>query len=185
MKKWQKWLFVLIGLVYLFGIAIMTWPKVDEKVINLIKNYFSAVTVELENVVYLTGISLLIITAFGILIILVIPVEKKNLRIINSKQGKVYLSNQGINNFIKTQLSGEGFTNIKVNLKSTKRRQMFYISADALYKQYVIKNLSTLTSDLTTNLEELLSGVNHKNIKVRFRINKQSGKNNTKSTRVV
>lgn len=185
MKKWQKFLLSLLGIGYLVGLTFMLWPHIVVTCLNFFKQMNFDLGLKSHDLIQYYGITLLIITAIIFLIILFLPNQKQDVILSKSKHGQLALTNSGIVNFIKIQLSGAGLSNVKVSIKNTKHKKQFYVVADAAYKDHVVKELPQLEQTLITKLTGLLEGIDNSAVKVDLKINQASGNKKKASTRVV
>ncbi|WP_220739721.1 alkaline shock response membrane anchor protein AmaP [Leuconostoc miyukkimchii] len=184
MQKSQKIVLSMISLGYLFGLCLLIWPRIIVAIFMFLQRFNINVTIKSEIFIYYYGIALLVVTAFILLLILLRPTQLPDILLKQSKEGKLALSNYGIKQFIKTQLSGEDLSNIQVKIKNTRRKREFYISADAVYQRATVADLPRITKNLTTKLTDLLAGVSDIPIKVDIQVNQQSNARR-KVTRVI
>lgn len=184
MKKWQKALLSLLSIGYLIGLAIMLWPRVILTIMALLKRININITISSQTIVDYYGMTLIAITIIILLVILLIPSQKPDIQLSQTKRGRLALSNDGISHFIQTQLSGGGLSNIKVKIKNTRHQRRFHIVADSIYQQYAITELPRLTNTLTDKIADLLAGVNTVPIKVDIKVN-QATSGKRKVTRVI
>lgn len=133
---------------------------------------------------YYYGIVLLSLSVIALLIVLLIPNQLPDILLEKTKTGRLALSNYGVKQFIRTQLSGEGLSNIQVKLKNTRRQKKFYIVADVAYKRSVVKELPRISNQLTNDLTNLL-GDHNTRVKMSVKVNQKSTKNNHLAPRVV
>ena len=184
MKKWQKAVLSLVTISYLIGLLLILWPRIVDLLISILERFNLDVMTDSQTIIRNYGIGLLILTVVILFVILFTPGQRTNIPISRTKQGRLALSNAGISHFIRTQLSGEGLSNIKVTVKNTRRHNKFYIVADSVYRSYTIEELPRITNTLTMKLTDLLAGVDRAPIKVDMQIN-QATKGNRKTTRVI
>lgn len=185
MKKWQKCVLVVSSLFYLIGLTFLIWPSILDKLYRLLdKINLNVKHFDTQSIIYYYALSLLILTLVIILIILFFPTQRPDVLLVNSKNGRLALSNDGVTSFVKTQLSGEGLSNIKVTFKNTKRGKKFLIVADTAYKKHKINELPRIERVLIDKLTTLLSGVDDTSIKINIQINQLPGSKN-KVSRVV
>ncbi|GMA69061.1 hypothetical protein GCM10025879_03070 [Leuconostoc litchii] len=184
MKKSKKILLIIFNLGYLVGISLLIWPDILSEVAGLLERFGVHVDFQSNIFVYYYGIVLLVLTALALLFVLVWPIQLPDVPLKQTKDGRLALSNYGISQFIKTQLSGKDLSNIKVTLKNTRRQRKFYIVADSVYKQATVEELPNISYNLTKSLNELLAGVNRLPIKVDIKVNQKSS-SKRKVTRVI
>ena len=83
---------------------------------------------------YYYGIVLLSLSVIALLIVLLIPNQLPDILLEKTKTGRLVLSNYGVKQFIRTQLSGEGLSNIQVKLKNTRRQKNSILSLTRLIR---------------------------------------------------
>ena len=184
MKKSQKFVLSIFSLGYLVGLCLLIWPKIIDEVFKFLAEFNIHLDFKSDLFIYYYGLVLLALTVLVFLLILIWPVELPDILLKQTKEGRLALSNHGINQFIQTKLSGEDLSNIKVRLKNTRRQRKFYIVADSVYKQATIKELPRISYDLTKSLNDLLAGINRIPIKVDIKVNQKSN-SKRKVTRVI
>ena len=179
MKRLYKVLLVIILLIYLISISTIIWPDIITKILSFLDhiNLHSSLSEQMllrYNELFILGLTSVI----------ALPRQRKSILLINSGKGTLSLGNEGISSFIKTQLSGEGLSNIQVNIKNTKHIKRFNVTADSEYKKSIISDLPRVEKNLTDSLRNLLSGVDKSPIRVNIKVN-QSNKRNNKASRVI
>lgn len=184
MKRLYKVLLVIILLIYLISISTIIWPDIITKILSFLDyiNLHSSLSEQMllrYNELFILGL-----TSVILIVVIALPRQRKSILLINSGKGTLSLGNEGINNFIKTQLSGEGLSNIQVNIKNTKHIKRFNVTADSEYKKSIISDLPRVEKNLTDSLRNLLSGVDKSPIRVNIKVN-QSNKRNNKASRVI
>lgn len=184
MNKWHKWLLVIILVIYLISISTIIWPDILTKLLELL-DYIN-LHISLRETTLLRYISLSIITLTSVILIFVIalPTQQQSVVLIKSAHGRLSLGNEGISSFIKTNLSGQGLSNIRVKIKNTKYTKRFDITADSEYKKPIVSDLPRIEKNLTESLSNLLSGVNESPIQLNIKIN-QANKHKHQASRVV
>lgn len=187
MKKWQKSFLGLLCLIYIFVLSMTIWPQSITVTNDFIAKINNSNPINQHEFLNIAQISLLALTVLVLVIVVLIPAQKKGILLEKNKQGLLSLSNEGVISFITTRLSGYSMSNIKVNFKNTKKINRFDITADSLYKNHVIKQLPEIKHTLTKEIQELLSGVDDKKIKLNIKVNQKqsSSSHKKKSTRVV
>lgn len=187
MKKWQKSFLGLLCLIYIFVLSMTIWPQSITVTNDFIAKINDSNPINQREFLNIAQISLLALTVLVLVIVVLIPAQKKGILLEKNKQGLLSLSNEGVISFITTRLSGYSMSNIKVNFKNTKKINRFDITADSLYKNHVIKQLPEIKHTLTSEIQELLSGVDDKKIKLNIKVNQKqsSSSHKKKSTRVV
>lgn len=187
MKKWQKSFLGLLCLIYIFVLSMTIWPQSITVTNDFIAKINDSNPINQHEFLSIAQISLLALTVLVLVIVVLIPAQKKGILLEKNKQGLLSLSNEGVISFITTRLSGYSMSNIKVNFKNTKKINRFDITADSLYKNHVIKQLPEIKHTLTSEIQELLSGVDDKKIKLNIKVNQKqsSSSHKKKSTRVV
>lgn len=187
MKKWQKSFLGLLCLIYIFVLSMTIWPQSITVTNDFIAKINDSNPINQHEFLNIAQISLLALTVLVLVIVVLIPAQKKGILLEKNKQGLLSLSNEGVISFITTRLSGYSMSNIKVNFKNTKKTNRFDITADSLYKNHVIKQLLEIKHTLTSEIQELLSGVDDKKIKLNIKVNQKqsSSSHKKKSTRVV
>ena len=184
MKKSQKIVLSIFSLGYLVGLCLLIWPKIVDEVFKFLAEFNIHLDFKSDLFIYYYGLVLLALTVLVFLLILIWPVELPDILLKQTKEGRLALSNHGINQFIQTKLSGEDLSNIKVRLKNTRRQRKFYIVADSVYKQATVEELPRISYDLTKSLSDLLAGINRIPIKVDIKVNQKSN-SKRKVTRVI
>ncbi|MGR8809924.1 alkaline shock response membrane anchor protein AmaP [Leuconostoc citreum] len=187
MKKWQKFFLGLLILVYIFVLSISIWPEAITVIYCLFSKIFGSSHINQHDFLSVAQIGLLVVTVLILLIVLLIPTQKKGILLEKNKKGILSLSNEGVISFVNTRLSGHGLSNIKVNFKNTKRLNSFDITADSLYKNHVVTQLPQIKQSLISEIKELLSGIDDKKIKLNIKVHQQrsSSAHKKKATRVV
>lgn len=184
MKKWQKISLSFLTIIYLIGLSVMLWPQLVTKTLAMLRRINLNASFNSHQFIEYYGLTLLGITVLILITLLLMPGQKKDVTLIESKSGRLALGNEGITHFIQTQLSGEGLNNIRVKIKNTRHTKKFYIIADAVYRNHVITDLPRLKTELVSKLENLLAGTDNAPISVDIKVNQASnGKN--KSNRVI
>lgn len=187
MKKWQKSFLGLLCLVYIFVLSMTIWPKF----VTTTNDFFAKITgnnpINQHDLLNVSQLGLLILTVLILFVILFIPVQKKGILLEKHKEGVLSLSNEGIISFVNTRLSGYGLSNIRVNFKNTKHVNHFDITADSLYQKHVIGQLPQIKQILTSEIQELLSGIDEKKLKLNIKVDQKSTSSSHKkrATRVV
>lgn len=184
MKRLYKVLLVIILLIYLISISTIIWPDIITKILSFLDhiNLHSSLSEQMllrYNELFILGLTIVIL-----IVVIALPRQRKSILLINSGKGTLSLGNEGISSFIKTQLSGEGLSNIQVNIKNTKHIKRFNVTADSEYKKSIISDLPRVEKNLTDSLRNLLSGVDKSPIRVNIKVN-QSNKRNNKASRVI
>lgn len=187
MKKWQKFFLGLLILVYIFVLSMSIWPEVITVIYCLFAKIFGISHINQHDFLSIAQIGLLVVTVLILVIVLLIPTQKKGILLEKNKQGILSLSNEGVISFVNTRLSGHGLSNIKVNFKNTKRLNYFDITADSLYKNHAVTQLPQIKQSLISEIKELLSGIDDKKIKINIKVHQQrsSSAHKKKATRVV
>ncbi|TOY70511.1 alkaline shock response membrane anchor protein AmaP [Leuconostoc citreum] len=184
MKKWQKVVLSFSSIVYLVGIALLIWPDSLERASDKLNDVGFKWAIDSQMIITDYGFVLLALTVLIFLAVVMQPTQKKDILLLEGKQGRLALSNDGINHFIRTELSGEGLTNVRVKMKNTRRQKQFKILADATYQQHVIAKLPEMTEKLTQQISTLMAGVDQAPIKINIQINKSSS-GQRKTSRVI
>lgn len=184
MKKSKKIILSIVSLGYLIGLSLLIWPEIIEKITKMLEHFNVSTNFQSNDFIFYYGIVLLLLTVFIFLLILLWPAQLPDIPLKQTKEGRLALSNQGISQFIKTKLSSEDLSNIKVTLKNTRRQRKIHIVADSVYQQSTVGQLPRITSELTENLNDLLAGSSHIPIKVDIKVSKKSN-SKRKVTRVV
>ncbi|MCT4410811.1 alkaline shock response membrane anchor protein AmaP [Leuconostoc falkenbergense] len=184
MRKTIKIFLILIIFIYVVGICLLIWPEVLESLFWSLKRLGINFSGNTDMIRYYYGVVLLSLSVIALLIVLLIPNQLPDILLERTKTGRLALSNYGVKQFIRTQLSGEGLSNIQVKLKNTHRQKKFYIVADAAYKRSVVKELPRISNQLTNELTNLL-GDHNTPVKVSVKVNQKSTKNNHLAPRVV
>lgn len=187
MKRWHKSFLGLLCLIYIFVLSMTIWPESITVTNDFIAKISANSSINQHEFLNIAQISLLVITVLVLVIIVLIPAQKKGILLEKNKQGLLSLSNEGVISFITTRLSGYSMSNIKVDFKNTKKINRFDITADSLYKNHVIKQLPEIKHTLTSEIQELLSGIDEKKIELNIKVNQKqsSSSHKKKSTRVV
>lgn len=184
MKRLYKVLLVIILLIYLVSISTIIWPDIITKILSFLDHINLHSSLSEQMLLRYNELFILGLTSVILIIVIALPRQRKSILLINSGKGTLSLGNEGISSFIKTQLSGEGLNNIKVNIKNTKHSKRFNIIADSEYKEAIISDLPRVEKNLTDSLRILLSGVDKSPIRVNIKVN-QSNKSNNKASRVI
>lgn len=173
MKKSKKVVLSLFSIMYLIGISLLVWPHVVGKVITFLSKLGFRLDVTGKSFIYYYGLLLLGLTLLVWILVLVWPAALPDVVLRKTRAGRLALSNDGIQDFIKIKLSNEDLYNIKVKFKNTHRRRKFLITADSIYRQSTIKELPRISQELTKSITELLSGTDETPTKVNIKINKR------------
>ena len=184
MKRLYKVLLVIILLIYLVSISTIIWPDIITKILSVLDHINLHSSLSEQMLLRYNELFILGLTSVILIVVIALPRQRKSILLINSGKGTLSLGNEGINSFIKTQLSGEGLSNIQVNIKNTKHIKRFNVTADSEYKKSIISDLPRVEKNLTDSLRNLLSGVDKSPIRVNIKVN-QSNKRNNKASRVI
>lgn len=157
MKRWQKSFLGLLCLIYIIVLSMTIWPRIIMVTNDFIAKISDSSLINQHDFLNVAQISLLVLTVLALMIVVLIPAQRKGILLEKNKQGLLSLSNEGVISFITTRLSGYGMSNIKVDFKNTKRINRFDITADSLYQNYIIKQLPEIKQTLTSEIQELLS----------------------------
>lgn len=166
MKKWQKALLSLLSIGYLVGLALLLWPQVIVKSLAALRRIHLDIPINGQTIIDYYGLVLFSITLIIVIAILLIPTQKRDIPLRESRSGRLALSNAGITHFVQTQLSGEGLSNIKVTIKNTRRQRRFRIVADAVYQQHMVTELPRLKKTLTDKMADLFEICDNKCIEI-------------------
>lgn len=184
MKRLYKVLLVIILLIYLVSISTIIWPDIITKILSFLDHINLHSSLSEQMLLRYNELFILGLTSVILIVVIALPRQRKSILLINSGKGSLSLGNEGITSFIKTQLSGEGLSNIQVNIKNTKHIKRFNVTADSEYKKSIIADLPRVEKNLTDSLRNLLSGVDKSPIRVNIKVN-QSNKRNNKASRVI
>lgn len=184
MKRLYKVLLVIILLIYLISISTIIWPDIITKILSFLDHINLHSSLSEQMLLRYNELFILGLTSVILIVVIALPLQRKSILLINSGKGTLSLGNEGISSFIKTQLSGEGLSNIQVNIKNTKHIKRFNVTADSEYKKSIISDLPRVEKNLTDSLRNLLSGVDKSPIRVNIKVN-QSNKRNNKASRVI
>lgn len=184
MKRLYKVLLVIILLIYLISISTIIWPDIITKILSFLDHINLHSSLSEQMLLRYNELFILGLTSVILIVVIALPRQRKSILLINSRKGTLSLGNEGISSFIKTQLSGEGLSNIQVNIKNTKHIKRFNVTADSEYKKSIISDLPRVEKNLTDSLRNLLSGVDKSPIRVNIKVN-QSNKRNNKASRVI
>lgn len=184
MKRLYKVLLVIILLIYLISISTIIWPDIITKILSFLDHINLHSPLSEQMLLRYNELFILGLTSVILIVVIALPRQRKSILLINSGKGTLSLGNEGISSFIKTQLSGEGLSNIQVNIKNTKHIKRFNVTADSEYKKSIISDLPRVEKNLTDSLINLLSGVDKSPIRVNIKVN-QSNKRNNKASRVI
>ena len=184
MKRLYKVLLVIILLIYLISISTIIWPDIITKILSFLDHINLHSSLSEQMLLRYNELFILGLTSVILIVVIALPRQRKSILLINSGKGTLSLGNEGISSFIKTQLSGEGLSNIQVNIKNTKHIKRFNVTADSEYKKSIISDLQQIKKNLTDSLRNLLSGVDKSPIRVNIKVN-QSNKRNNKASRVI
>ena len=184
MKRLYKVLLVIILLIYLISISTIIWPDIITKILSFLDHINLHSSLSKQMLLRYNELFILGLTSVILIVAIALPRQRKSILLINSGKGTLSLGNEGISSFIKTQLSGEGLSNIQVNIKNTKHIKRFNVTADSEYKKSIISDLPRVEKNLTDSLRNLLSGVDKSPIRVNIKVN-QSNKRNNKASRVI
>ena len=184
MKRLYKVLLVIILLIYLISISTIIWPDIITKIISFLDHINLHSSLSEQMLLWYYELFIIGLSCVILIVVIALPRQKKSILLINSGKGTLSLGNEGISSFIKTQLSGEGLSNIQVNIKNTKHIKRFNVTADSEYKKSIISDLPRVEKNLTDSLRNLLSGVDKSPIRVNIKVN-QSNKRNNKASRVI
>lgn len=184
MKRLYKVLLVIILLIYLISISTIIWPDIITKILLFLDHINLHSSLSDQMLLRYNELFILGLTSVILIVVIALPRQRKSILLINSGKGTLSLGNEGISSFIKTQLSGEGLSNIQVNIKNTKHIKRFNVTADSEYKKSIISDLPRVEKNLTDSLRNLLSGVDKSPIRVNIKVN-QSNKRNNKASRVI
>ncbi|CAM3843487.1 alkaline shock response membrane anchor protein AmaP [Weissella cibaria] len=184
MKRLYKVLLVIILLIYLISISTIIWPDIITKILLFLDHINLHSSLSEQMLLRYNELFILGLTSVILIVVIALPRQRKSILLINSGKGTLSLGNEGISSFIKTQLSGEGLSNIQVNIKNTKHIKRFNVTADSEYKKSIISDLPRVEKNLTDSLRNLLSGVDKSPIRVNIKVN-QSNKRNNKASRVI
>lgn len=184
MKRLYKVLLVIILLIYLVSISTIIWPDIITKILLFLDHINLHSSLSEQMLLRYNELFILGLTSVILIVVIALPRQRKSILLINSGKGTLSLGNEGISSFIKTQLSGEGLSNIQVNIKNTKHIKRFNVTADSEYKKSIISDLPRVEKNLTDSLRNLLSGVDKSPIRVNIKVN-QSNKRNNKASRVI
>ncbi|MCT0043070.1 alkaline shock response membrane anchor protein AmaP [Weissella confusa] len=184
MKRLYKVLLVIILLIYLISISTIIWPDIITKILLFLDHINLHSSLSEQMLLRYNELFILGLTSVILIVVIALPRQRKSILLINSGKGTLSLGNEGISSFIKTQLSGEGLSNIQVNIKNTKHIKRFNVTADSEYKKSIISDLPRVEKNLTDSLRKLLSGVDKSPIRVNIKVN-QSNKRNNKASRVI
>lgn len=184
MKRLYKVLLVIILLIYLISISTIIWPDIITKILSFLDHINLHSSLSEPMLLRYNELFILGLTSVILIVVIALPRQRKSILLINSGKGSLSLGNEGITSFIKTQLSGEGLSNIQVDIKNTKHIKRFNVTADSEYKKSIISDLPRVEKNLTDSLRNLLSGVNKSPIRVNIKVN-QSNKRNNKASRVI
>ena len=184
MKRLYKVLLVIILLIYLISISTIIWPDIITKILSFLDHINLHSSLSEQMLLRYNELFILGLTRVILIVVISLPRQRKAILLINSGKGTLSLGNEGISSFIKTQLSGEGLSNIQVNIKNTKHIKRFNVTADSEYKKSIISDLPRVEKNLTDSLRNLLSGVDKSPIRVNIKVN-QSNKRNNKASRVI
>ena len=184
MKRLYKVLLVIILLIYLISISTIIWPDIITKILSFLDHINLHSSLSEQMLLRYNELFILVVTSVILNVVIALPRQRKAILLINSGKGTLSLGNEGISSFIKTQLSGEGLSNIQVNIKNTKHIKRFNVTADSEYKKSIISDLPRVEKNLTDSLRNLLSGVDKSPIRVNIKVN-QSNKRNNKASRVI
>lgn len=184
MKRLYKVLLVIILLIYLVSISTIIWPDIITKILSFLDHINIHSSLSEQMLLRYNELFILGLTSVLLIVVIALPRQRKSILLINSGKGTLSLGNEGISSFIKTQLSGEGLSNIQVNIKNTKHIKRFNVTADSEYKKSIISDLPRVEKNLTDSLRNLLSGVDKSPIRVNIKVN-QYNKRNNKASRVI
>lgn len=184
MKRLYKVLLVIILLIYLISISTIIWPDIITKILSFLDHINLHSSLSEQMLLRYNELFILGLTSVILIVVIALPRQRKSILLINSGKGTLSLGNEGISSFIKTQLSGEGLSNIQVDIKNTKHIKRFNVTADSEYKKSIISDLPRVEKNLTNSLSSLLSGVDKSPIRVNIKVN-QSNKRNNKASRVI
>ena len=180
----SKLLLVIILLIYLISISTIIWPDIITKILSFLDHINLHSSLSEQMLLRYNELFILGLTSVILIVVIALPRQRKSILLINSGKGTLSLGNEGISSFIKTQLSGEGLSNIQVNIKNTKHIKRFNVTADSEYKKSIISDLPRVEKNLTDSLRNLLSGVDKSPIRVNIKVN-QYNKRNNKASRVI
>ena len=169
MKRLYKVLLVIILLIYLISISTIIWPDIITKILSFLDHINLHSSLSEQMLLRYNELFILGLTSVILIVVIALPRQRKSILLINSGKGTLSLGNEGISSFIKTQLSGEGLSNIQVNIKNTKHIKRFNVTADSEYKKSIISDLPRVEKNLTDSLRNLLSGVDKSPIRVNIR----------------
>ncbi|WP_308445799.1 alkaline shock response membrane anchor protein AmaP [Leuconostoc rapi] len=187
MKKWQKFFLGLLCLIYIFVLSMTIWPQSITAINDFVANIAGNSPINQHALLNVSQLVLLVLTILILLVIIFIPAQKNGILLEKNKQGVLSLSNDGVTSFVNTILSGYGLSNIRVAFKNTKHVNQFDITADSVYQRHVIKQLPQIKQTLTSDIQELLSGIDEKKLKLSIKVDQKSTGSSRKkrSTRVV
>lgn len=163
---------------------MIIWPDIITKILSFLDHINLHSSLSEQMLLRYNELFILGLTSVILIVVIALPRQRKSILLINSGKGTLSLGNEGISSFIKTQLSGEGLSNIQVNIKNTKHIKRFNVTADSEYKKSIISDLPRVEKNLTDSLRNLLSGVDKSPIRVNIKVN-QSNKRNNKASRVI
>ena len=116
MKRLYKVLLVIILLIYLVSISTIIWPDIITKILSFLDHINLHSSLSEQMLLRYNELFILGLTSVILIVVIALPRQRKSILLINSGKGTLSLGNEGISSFIKTQLSGEGLSNIQVNI---------------------------------------------------------------------
>ncbi|WP_257974803.1 alkaline shock response membrane anchor protein AmaP [Leuconostoc pseudomesenteroides] len=139
-RKTIKIFLILIIFTYVVGICLLIWPEVLESLFWSLKRLGINFSGNTDMIRYYYGVVLLSLSVIALLIVLLIPNQLPDILLERTKTGRLALSNYGVKQFIRTQLSGEGLSNIQVKLKNTRRQKKSILSLTRLIRGQLSRN---------------------------------------------
>ncbi|MBJ7676655.1 alkaline shock response membrane anchor protein AmaP [Weissella confusa] len=156
MKRLYKVLLVIILLIYLISISTIIWPDIITKILSFLDHINLHSSLSEQMLLRYNELFILGLTSVILIVVIALPRQRKSILLINSGKGTLSLGNEGISSFIKTQLSGEGLSNIQVNIKNTKPVSYTHLRAHETLMTLVCRLLLEKKKQIVTTDNEVL-----------------------------
>jgi hypothetical protein len=174
MKKGYKVMLSVTSVIYLLGLCVIIWPEIVEDGVRFLNQFQLGVTIHSDTIVDYYGLGLLMMTGLLCVISLAWPTQLPNVLLKQTKYGQLTISNQGVSQFIRTQLVREGLSNVQVRIKNTRHQRKFYIMAEAPYQRAVVERLPKIRNQITKSLTDLFGDSMTMPIDVTLKLNQKS-----------
>lgn len=93
MKRWQKSFLGLLCLIYIIVLSMTIWPRIIMVTNDFIAKISDSSLINQHDFLNVAQISLLVLTVLALMIVVLIPAQRKGILLEKNKQGLLSLSN--------------------------------------------------------------------------------------------